>query len=266
MGDEDGDEDARPAHPAYVDEFCLGVDILSPTTNTRGSSETPTIRLLRSGRCPSWPRARSKPNSARSGGPTAGTMGRLRPDEGLSHPVTLVTGTKMRPRPADGWRVGPRLPIRLPPEAEWERAVRGGVDGRAVSVGRPDGPFAGARAAFGRSGRGKVGLRPWAGTRPTGLRSARHGRERLGMGVRVDRATVPVRGHSSSMAQPGGRRDAHHQGESWSQCRRGAICDVRTGTKFRRTATPTASAFGSPIPQSRVCQGRPGAVAWFASQ
>ena len=98
-------------------------------------------------RSASWPR------------PTSGAAATCRKDRGL-HPVTLVTHADAVAYCA--W-LGTRLgrTVRLPTEAEWERAARGGIDGRRYPWGDEIDP---SRSNF----LPDLGLKRMRGTRPVG--------------------------------------------------------------------------------------------------
>jgi formylglycine-generating enzyme required for sulfatase activity len=132
MGADDGDEDERPAHRVFLDAFHLAVH---PVTN-----EQYAAFVQQSGH--SVPAVREMPRMVgaaqesvfrelaaayvwRSGEP---------PRDRGRHPVTLVTyaDATMYCRWL-GEKVG-RL-VRLPTEAEWERAARGGAEGRQYPWG-----------------------------------------------------------------------------------------------------------------------------------
>ncbi len=125
MGADDGADDERPAHRVFVDEYLLGT---TPVTSDQYASfvrETgyrpPAVRELPQIVTPEREaefRALAAPYSWRSRTPPSG-RGR--------HPVTLVTHDDALAYCK--WLSG-RLgvAVRLPSEAEWERAARGGID------------------------------------------------------------------------------------------------------------------------------------------
>ena len=125
MGADDGEEDERPAHRAYLDEFFIGAH---PITNEEYAvfvRETghpaPTIRdlpLIVSQRQEAVFRDLAAPYLWNDGGP---------PPARVRHPVTLVGFEDAMSYCT--WlsdRVG--KPVRLPTEAEWEKAARAGLD------------------------------------------------------------------------------------------------------------------------------------------
>jgi formylglycine-generating enzyme required for sulfatase activity len=136
MGSDDGEEDERPAHRVFLDEFCIGV---YPVTNDQyavfvkdARHRLPAVRelprIVTTGQEQAF-RELAAPYVWRAGDPP-GDRGR--------HPVTLVTIEDAQAYCQ--WlsqRTG--LHVRLPTEAEWERAARGGVDGARFPWGdEPD--------------------------------------------------------------------------------------------------------------------------------
>jgi formylglycine-generating enzyme required for sulfatase activity len=132
MGAEDGEEDERPPHRTYVDEFAIGV---CPVTNgeyahfvreTRHPS--PAVRklpLMVSGANEDDFRALAAAYFWNNGTPPAGRE---------RHPVTLV-GFEDANAYCTWLSSRSGKPVRLPTEAEWERAARGGVDGKRYPWG-----------------------------------------------------------------------------------------------------------------------------------
>ena len=133
MGAEDGEEDERPRHRAYVDEFCDRHAIRSPTPSTRSSSArrghpSPAIRalpLMVSGALEADFRALAAAYFWNNGTPPEGRD---------RHPVTLVGFEDAAAYCA--WLASKTgKPVRLPTEAEWERAARGGLEGKRYPWG-----------------------------------------------------------------------------------------------------------------------------------
>lgn len=135
MGSDEGEEDERPRHQVYLDEFYLGARQVTNEEYARFVTET--------GHRP--PGIDALPLVVSHGGRDVERVfrqiaaaylwpdGRPRADR-LSHPVTLV-------RWQDAvaycrWLANAaKLPIRLPTEAEWEKAARGGLDGQPYPWG-----------------------------------------------------------------------------------------------------------------------------------
>ncbi len=158
MGANDGDEDERPAHRVHVDAFNLSIhaitqDQYAEFVNAVGHA-VPTVRELPLIVTPEHEptfRELAAPYIWRGGDP---------PRDRAHHPVTLVGFTDAMAYCA--WlstRVGHA--VRLPTEAEWERAARGDVEGRRYPWGDDIDP---SRANF----LPDPGLKRHRGTRPVG--------------------------------------------------------------------------------------------------
>ena len=158
MGADDGDEDERPAHRAYVDDFFLSVH---PVTNQQYAEfvrltghPAPAVRDL-----PLLVTPAHELTFRELAAPYVWRGGELS-QERARHPVTLVTFSDAVAYSA--WlatRVA--ADVRLPTEAEWERAARGDLNGRRYPWGDDIDP---SRANF----LPDPGLKRYRGTRPVG--------------------------------------------------------------------------------------------------
>ena len=158
MGADDGDEDERPAHPVTLDPFHLSVH---PVTNqqygefVRATNHlVPAVRDLPLVVTPSHEMTFRELSTAYTW-----RGGECSPDR-ARHPVALITFADALAYCA--WlatRLG--VAVRLPTEAEWERAARGNLDGRRYPWGDDIDP---SRANF----LPDPGLKRYRGTRPVG--------------------------------------------------------------------------------------------------
>ena len=158
MGADDGEEDQRPQHLAFVDAFHLSVH---PITNQQYAEfvratghPAPAVRDL--------PLVVTPPQELafrELAVPYVWRGGEL-PADRLRHPVTLITFLDAMAYCA--W-LGARLslPVRIPTETEWERAARGDLDGCRYPWGDDIDP---SRANF----LPDPGLKRYRGTRPVG--------------------------------------------------------------------------------------------------
>jgi sulfatase modifying factor 1 len=161
MGADDGDEDERPVHRVYLDAFRMSVHAI---TNQQYADfaramghPVPAVRDLPDVVTPAHEltfRELATPYVWRGG---------ALPLERARHPVTLVTFGDATAYCA--WltkRLG--VAVRLPTEAEWERAARGDLQGRRYPWGNDIDP---SHANF----LPDPGLKRYRGTRPVGTYS-----------------------------------------------------------------------------------------------
>ena len=135
MGSNDGEDDERPAHSVHLDEFSIGVH---PVTHAEYAHF-----VSASGYRP--PAIYELPLVVTAGGPERERAFRQAgepyvwdsaepPPERVQHPVTLVRWPDAVAYcewlSAESGRV-----VRLPTEAEWEKAARGGLDGKRYPWG-----------------------------------------------------------------------------------------------------------------------------------
>lgn len=158
MGADDGDEDERPARRVFVDAYYLA---LHPITNEQYGEfvrqtghAVPGIRDL-----PRMVTAMQEPVFRELAAPYVWRGGEM-PKERARHPVTLVAYTDATAYCRWLSEKMNRL-VRLATEAEWERAARGGVDGRRYPWGDDIDP---SRANF----LPDPALKRHRGTRPVG--------------------------------------------------------------------------------------------------
>jgi formylglycine-generating enzyme required for sulfatase activity len=136
MGSDDGAADERPTHTVDVDAFAIGVH---PVTNAEYA------RFVRETRYRE-PRVGDLPLVVRAGGADREVQFRAAaglytwrsmepPQDRLSHPVTLVRWDDANAYCRWLSRVLGRV-VRLPTEAEWEKAARGGLERQPFPWGR----------------------------------------------------------------------------------------------------------------------------------
>jgi formylglycine-generating enzyme len=162
MGADEGDEDERPAHRVQLDPFHLSVHAITQREYAEfllaSGHPPPSLhtlpRIVGPGRESHFMEL-AAPYVWRNGHP---------PRDWSDHPVTLVTYADAAAYCA--W-LGTKLdrPVRLPTEAEWERAARGDLEGRRYPWGDDIDP---SRANF----LPDVGLKRHRGTRPVGSYAA----------------------------------------------------------------------------------------------
>jgi sulfatase modifying factor 1 len=158
MGADDGDEDERPAHTAHVDAFRVSIH---PITNQQYAEfvratghPVPAVRDL-----PLVVTPAHELTFRELATPYIWRAGEL-PRDRARHPVTLLTYSDAVAYCA--W-LSTRLSVtvRLPTEAEWERAARGPLEGRRYPWGDDIDP---SRANF----LPDPGLKRYRGTRAVG--------------------------------------------------------------------------------------------------
>lgn len=132
MGADDGDDDERPAHRVHLDEFFIGAAPVTHDEYARFIAETnhpvPAIREF-----PQIVTAEREAEFHALATPYVWRAGAPPPDRG-AHPVTLV-GYDDALAYCRWLSTRISMPVRLPSEAEWERAARGGFEGRRYPWG-----------------------------------------------------------------------------------------------------------------------------------
>jgi formylglycine-generating enzyme len=135
MGSDDAEDDERPPHRVYLDEFLIGVYPVTNTEYARFVRETghraPAIYelpiVVTAG-------SRDREHTFRSAGQPYVWVESLPPRDRLDHPVTLVRWDDAAAYCA--WLSGSTgRAVRLPTEAEWEKAARGGLESKRYPWG-----------------------------------------------------------------------------------------------------------------------------------
>ncbi|MEO8078254.1 MAG: formylglycine-generating enzyme family protein [Acidobacteriota bacterium] len=135
MGSEDGDDDERPAHRVHVDDFLMAVHPVTQEDYARFVRET-------SHRAPAIYElplvvtigGSERERAFRMTGEPYVWLDTDAPKERTDHPVVLVRWDDAIAYCA--WLSGASgRTVRLPSEAEWEKAARGGVEGRRYPWG-----------------------------------------------------------------------------------------------------------------------------------
>ena len=132
MGSNDGDDDERPAHSVYLEEFWVGVQPVTNGEYGRFVRETghraPAIYELPLVVTAGGP---ERERAFRQSGERYVWLDSAPPADRLEHPVTLVRWSDAVDYCAWLSAVSGR-PARLATEAEWEKAARGGLDGKRI--------------------------------------------------------------------------------------------------------------------------------------
>jgi formylglycine-generating enzyme required for sulfatase activity len=158
MGTSDAEDDERPVHRVYLDEFFIGRFPVTQDEYARfvraTSHPPPAVRalpLVAAGGRDNLFKELAGPYVWQDGGPPPGRG---------SHPVVLVTWDDALAYCR--WLSNEiNRPVRLPTEAEWEKAARGGVEGQRYPWGND---IDAARCNF----LVEPAVKSQRGTRPTG--------------------------------------------------------------------------------------------------
>ena len=158
IGADDGEDDERPARRVHVDAFAIAVHAVTNTQYAEFVRHTghraPGVREL-----PIFVSPASEPAYRELASPYVWRGGEPPRDRG-AHPVTLIThGDALVYCQWLSGRAG--RTVRLPSEAEWERAARGGLEGWRYPWGDEISP---ERANY----LPDPGLKRQRGTRPVG--------------------------------------------------------------------------------------------------
>ncbi len=128
MGSDDGPAEERPAHAVYLDAFAIGVHLVTNAEYGRFVHETgyraPAVDdlplVVRAG-------GDERAREFRASGEAYSWKGAHPPGDRLDHPVTLVRWEDAAAYCRWLTKVLGRV-VRLPSEAEWEKAARGALD------------------------------------------------------------------------------------------------------------------------------------------
>jgi formylglycine-generating enzyme required for sulfatase activity len=135
MGSDDAEEDERPVHPVDVDDVFIGVQPVTNAEYARFVRDTghrapamyePPLVVSAGGA--------ERERTFRQEGAKFAWNGGEPPDDRADHPVTLVRYDDATAYCAWLSAVSEK-PFRLPTEAEWEKAARGGVESKRYPCG-----------------------------------------------------------------------------------------------------------------------------------
>ncbi len=135
MGSDEGEDDERPAHRVHVDDFLIGVHPVTQGEYSRFVQDTgqraPAVYEL-----PLVVSAggRDRERTFRTAGQPYVWVDSVPPPDRLDHPVALVRWDDAVAYCAWLSATSGRV-VRLPTEAEWEKAARGGVEGKRYPWG-----------------------------------------------------------------------------------------------------------------------------------
>lgn len=135
MGSNEGDDDERPAHSVHLEEYSIGVHPVTVTEYDRFVRSTghraPAIYELPLVVTAGGP---ERERAFRQAGQAYLWVDSGPPKDHLQHPVTLVRWSDAAAY--CGWLAeSSGRTVRLPTEAEWEKAARGGLEGKRYPWG-----------------------------------------------------------------------------------------------------------------------------------
>jgi len=135
MGSDESDDDERPAHKVYLDDFLIAVHPVTQREYERFVHDTghraPAIYELPLVVTAGGP---ERERAFRANGQPYVWLDSEAPKDRLDHPVTLVRWEDASAYCAWLSDAAGRI-VRLPTEAEWERAARGGLEGKRYPWG-----------------------------------------------------------------------------------------------------------------------------------
>ena len=163
MGSDDRDQDEKPAHRVHLDEFQIAVHPVTQQEYERFVRETghraPAIYELPLVVTAGGP---ERERSFRATGQSYVWLDSEAPKDRLDHPVTLVRWEDAIAYCAWLSDATGRT-VRLPTEAEWEKAARGGLEGKRYPWGDSlDGEMANFADSSSRRARGTTRVRSYA--------------------------------------------------------------------------------------------------------